>query len=56
MYKKIEKVKVYHSSTWHTKYFRINFQGNKLLIYSNENSVASNAEISLKMVRNVIID
>jgi hypothetical protein len=56
MYKKIDSVKVYHSSTWHTKYFRINFQENKLKIYDNEHSVTPKAEISLKMVRNVIID
>jgi hypothetical protein len=56
LYKKINNVKVYHSSTWHTKYFKIHFKENNIKIFENADSKDYKTEINLKMVKDVTIE
>ena len=38
VFKRIENVKVYHSSQWHTKFFSINFRENALEVFETEST------------------
>jgi hypothetical protein len=39
MYKRIEEVKIYHSSGWHKKYFRIVYEDSILQIYDSKKKI-----------------